>query len=458
MLKRYIGDRAFYRRAAVIMLPMLIQNVITSFVSLVDNLMVGQIWTEPMSGVAIVNELFFVFNICVFGCIEGADIFTAQFYGKGDLEGVRSSFRFKLIFLVCNLTVFTTLLLTMGDRLIMLFIHEGGEVDPALTFAYARKYLDIAIFQILPFSFVQLYAGTLKCSGQTVVPMIAGGTAVTMNAVLNYILIFGKLGLPAMGVEGAAIATIAAKFTEMAIVVIWSHTHKDKAPFVKGLYSTLKIPGALAALMFGKSLPLFLNEVLWSTGMMAQTQRLSTRGLSVVPALNITNTVWDLFACAIWAMANTLAIMVGHRLGAGELEEAVDEDRKLIALSVTTCAVLGLIMTGLAPYIPLAYNTNDGVRSLATSMLIIAALLLPVNAFVNSCYFTLRSGGKTFFTFIFDSGFIWAVIVPTAFILTRYTALDIVPLYAIVQSLTLIRGVVGYIFVKKRVWVNNLVG
>ena len=456
-MSKLIGTGAFYRRVLVIMLPMLIQNVITNFVSLVDNLMVGQIGTEPMSGVAIVNELFFVFNICVIGCIEGADIFTAQFYGKGDLEGVRTSFRFKLLFLLFNLTLFTTLLITMGDRLIMLFIHGGGDVDPAMTFAYARRYLNIVMLQILPFSVVQLYASTLKCSGMTVVPMAAGGTAVMLNAVLNYVLIFGKLGLPAMGVEGAAIATITAKFTEMAIVVIWTHTHKDKAPFVKGLYSTLRIPAGLAARMLRKSIPLFLNEVLWSTGMAAQTQRFSTRGLSVVPALNITNTCWDLFACAIFAIANTLSIMIGHRLGAGELEEAVDEQRKIMALNVAFCTLLAVIMGLLSPVIPQAYNTTDSVRELASSLLLIVAIMLPVNALVNSCYFTMRSGGKAFFTFLFDSGFIWAVIVPCSYVLTRFTDLDIVPLYAIVQSLALIRTVIGLIFVHKKVWVNNLV-
>lgn len=458
MQSNRLGDRDFYKKTFTIMLPILAQNVITNFVSLLDNLMVGQVGTEPMSGVAIVNELIFVFNLCVFGCIEGADIFTAQFYGSRNIEGVRSSFRFKLVFLACNLMLFTAAFGLFGDRLIGLFIHEGsGDVDPMLTFEYARRYLHVAMLQMLPFSLVQLYSGTLKCSGQTVVPMKAGITAVGVNAVFNYLLIFGKFGLPKMGVEGAALATVLSKIVELSIVVIWTHTHKDKAEFIEGAYSTLRIPGKLLPRMFVMSLPLFLNEVLWSVGMTYQTQCFSTRGIDVVPAVNITNTVNNLFSCAMFALGNTIAIIVGHRLGAGQLKEAVEEDTRLIAMSVTICAILGLIMGLLSPYIPMAYNTTESVRSLATQLLRVAAVLIPVNALVNTCYFTLRSGGKAIFTFLFDSGFVCAVIVPVAFVLSRFTDISIVPLFAVVHGMMIIKGIIGFVMVKKKVWVNNIV-
>ena len=209
--------------------------------------------------------------------------------------------------------------------------------------------------------------------------------------------------------------------------------------------------------MFVMSLPLFLNEVLWSVGMTYQTQCFSTRGIDVVPAVNITNTVNNLFSCAMFALGNTIAIIVGHRLGAGQLKEAVEEDTRLIAMSVTICAILGLIMGLLSPYIPMAYNTTESVRSLATQLLRVAAVLIPVNALVNTCYFTLRSGGKAIFTFLFDSGFVCAVIVPVAFVLSRFTDISIVPLFAVVHGMMIIKGIIGFVMVKKKVWVNNIV-
>ncbi|MCF0151173.1 MAG: MATE family efflux transporter [Firmicutes bacterium] len=458
MQSTLIGDKAFYKKTFSIMLPILAQNVITNFVNLLDNLMVGQVGTEPMSGVAIVNELMFVFNICVFGCIEGADIFTSQFYGSKNLDGVRSSFRFKLIFLSCNLLLFSAAFTFWGDELIRLFIHEGsGDVDPGLTFQYARQYLKVVMIQMVPFSIVQLYSGTLKCSGKTVIPMKAGITAVCVNALFNYLLIFGKFGFPQLGVVGAALATVLAKVVEMAIVVIWTHTHREEAPFICGVYSSLKIPSVLLSRMAVMSIPLFLNEILWSFGTTFQSQSFSTRGIDVVPAVNITNTVNNLFSCAMFALGNTIAIMVGHRLGAGQLKEAVEEDRRLIIMSVCLCAVLGLIMGLLAPYIPQAYNTTDSVRLLATQLLRVASVMIPINALVNTCYFTLRSGGKAVFIFLFDSGFVCGVLVPAAFILSRFTDIGIVPLFAIVHGLNILKGILGVIMVRKKVWVNNIV-
>ena len=456
--KRLIGDRAFYRRLFTVMTPILIQNVITNFVSLLDNLMVGQVGTEPMSGVAIVNQLLFVFNLCIFGGLAGAGIFTAQYYGRSDQDGVRYSFRAKYYIALLSAAAFTALFLLFGGELISLFLHEGGEaLDLAATLRYGEAYLRVMLLQILPFAVMQVYAGTLRETGETLLPMKAGIIAVLVNLVFNYILIFGKLGVPALGVTGAAAATVLSRFVECAIVVVWTHRHRDRNPFIVGAYRSPRVPAALARQIAVLGAPLLVNELLWSSGMTMLNQCYSLRGLEVVSATNISSTVSNLFFCAFFSMGSTVSILIGQLLGAGELERAVDEDRKLIAFSVALCAAVGAVMALLAPLVPELYNTTDSVKALAAELLLVSAAMMPVNAFTNTCYFTLRSGGKTLITFLFDSAFVWSVCVPTAFVLSRYTSLPILPMYIIIQSLELIKCAAGFFLVRSRKWVNNLV-
>ena len=458
-MKRYIGNRAFYRKLFTVMLPILIQNLITNFVSLLDNIMVGQVGTEPMSGVAIVNQLFFVFCLCIFGGLAGPGIFTAQFFGKGDDEGVRYTMRVKLYVALGAVLVFGALLIRFGDTLIGLFLHEGEEgLDLAATLGYGKSYLNVMLWQMIPFAACQLYASTLREAGETVLPMKAGVIAVFVNLCFNYILIFGKLGFPAMGVVGAAIATVIARVVECAIVITWPYRHPERCPYVKGAFRSLAVPGALFRQIAVMGLPLLVNELLWSGGMTTLNQCYSLRGLEVVSAFNISSTISNLFFCAFLAMGNAIAIIVGQLLGAGELEKARDDDRKLIAFSVALSVAVGGLMALAAPLLPRMYNTTEGVRQLAVGLLLIGAALMPLHAFANSCYFTLRSGGKTIITFVFDSVFTWLLSIPAAFILSRCTNLPILPMYAAVEALNIFKCILGLVLVRSGRWVVNLVG
>ena len=457
-LRSLIGDRAFYRKLFAVLVPILIQNLITNFVSLLDNIMVGQVGTEPMSGVAIVNQLLFVFNLCIFGGLAGAGIFTAQFYGKGDDEGVRHTFRAKLYIAVSALALFTLLFLTKGGTLIRLFLHEGKEqLDLGATMTHALAYLHVMLLQMFPFALCQIYSSTLRETGETVLPMKAGITAVFVNLVFNYIFIFGKLGFPEMGVVGAAIATVIARLVECAIVIGWTHRSRSRCRFITGAYRSLRVPAQLARRMFRLGAPLLLNELLWSAGMTMLNQCYSVRGLEVISALNISTTITNLFLCAFFAMGNAISILIGQLLGAGELERAVDEDRKLIAFALALSLFIGALMACVAPLIPQIYNTTPSVKALACSLLYVSAAAMPMNAYTNACYFTLRSGGKTVITFIFDSAFLWCVAVPTAFVLSRFTAVPILPLYVAVYALDLIKCAIGTYLLRRRKWVNNIV-
>ena len=458
MLRCFIGDKAFYKMALSVALPIMIQNAITNFVSLLDNIMVGQVGTLQMSGVSIVNQLLFVFNLCIFGAISGAGIFTAQFAGSKDDEGVRHTFRFKI--LIClGLTVLGVgLFLVFGDQFVSLYLQgDATPEDAAATLEYARGYLQVMHFGLLPFAISSAYAGTLRETGQTVVPMAAGISAVLVNLVLNYILIFGHFGFAPMGVRGAAIATVISRYVELAVNVVWLHTHSRANPYIKGAYRSLYIPRGLLRRICIKGLPLLANEALWSFGMAVLNQCYSTRGLDVVAATNISSTIWNLFSVSFMALGSAVGIIVGQMLGAGKTAEEVrDTDRKLITFSILTCGIFGTLLWAVSGLFPQIYNTTDAVRSLATSLICIGAVMMPFNAFTHATYFTLRSGGQTMVTFLFDSCFVWAVCVPVAFCLSRFTSLSILPLYAICQGLELIKCVLGAWMLKKGTWIQNL--
>ena len=457
LIRKLIGDRHFYKKVAVIALPVLVQNIITNFVSLVDNIMVGQVGTEQMSGVAIVNQLIFVFNICIFGGISGAGIFTAQYFGKGDHKGVRDTFRAKIIICLAVTLIATGTLYFYNEGLISLFLHQSDDgLDLAKTLVYAKDYIYIMLLGLLPFALTQAYSGTLRETGQTVVPLCAGIAAFVINISLNYVLIFGKLGAPQLGVQGAAIATVIARYAECLVVIIWTHLNKKKCKFIKGTYRSFKIPKALVKDIATKGAPLILNEVMWSLGTTMLVQCYSVRGLEAVSAMNISSTVSNLFFCAFFALGSAVSIIVGQLLGAGELKRAVDEDRKLIALAVAVCLVVGALLFLTAPLFPSVYNTTDSIKALAASLLRVAAVMMPINAFVHMAYFTLRSGGKTIVTFLFDSVFVWGVSIPVAFALSRFTGLPVLELYIIVQALELIKCVIGFVMLKKKLWVQNL--
>lgn len=457
--KKFIGDRAFYSMVLALAVPVMIQNGITNFVGLLDNIMVGQVGTEQMSGVAIANQLVFVFNLCVFGGVSGAGIFGAQFFGKGDSDGVRDILRIKL-WLALVLSVAAGVVFTFwSEPLISLFLHEGSESgDLAATLLYGKQYLSLMRLLLVPFALVQAYASTLRETGETKLPMQAGVVAVLVNLVFNYLLIYGKLGFPVLGVQGAAIATILSRIVEAAIVIAWTHRNRERNPFAVGLYRTLRVPSALLGQVAVKGSPLLVNEALWSMAMTTLAQCYSLRGLAVVAAVNITSTITNLFNIVFMSLGSSIGIIVGNLLGAGRMREARDADNKLIAFSVASCLLVGAIMAVVAPLFPRLYNTTDEVRRLAESMILISAAIMPFHAFTHATYFTLRSGGKTFVTFLFDSVFVWAVNVPIAFVLSRFTGLPILPLFAVCQAIEILKSFIGYFFVRSDVWMQNIVG
>lgn len=455
---KYIGDRNFYKRYLLLALPMILQNAITNLVSFLDNIMVGQLGTEQMSGVAIVNQLIFVYNLAIFGAVSAASIFGAQYFGNGNHKGHMHSFRFKLYASLIVTILASILFSTHGAELISLYLTDtagNGATDVTLT--YGLEYLAIMLVGLFPFAVTQAYATNIKETGQTLIPMIASFAAVGTNAVLDYLLIFGIGPFPEMGVAGAALATVISRYIEALIVVLWAHTHRQLNKYLENAYRGFGIPKSELKAILIKGFPLMLNEVLWATGMTTVTQCYSVRGLEVVAGLNIATTITNLFNIVYLQLGSCISIVVGQYLGAGDLKKAKDADNKMIVFSVFCCSVMAALMLIGGRFFPGIYNTSFEIKDLATKFITVSALIMPFCSFSHCSYFTLRSGGKTMVTFLFDSVFTWVVVVPVAFVLAHYTGFGIITVYFLVQATELIKVILGYHMVKSDVWLVQMV-
>ena len=457
--ERFFGDKRFYYRVISIAVPIILQNGITNFVSLLDNIMVGSLGTEQMSGVSIVNQFIFIFNLLIYGAISGAGIFCVQYHGTRDQNGISHTFRFKLYLNVLLTVLSIGAFALFGDYLISTFLSESSTSgDIALTFSEGQAYLRIMLIGLIPYSVSQVYASTLRETEHTVVPMVASVVAVTTNFVLNYILIFGKLGLDPMGVEGAAIATVASRFTELLILVVWSHRNTDKCLYFKGVFKSFSIPTGLVKRMLLKTLPLMANEFFWSISMTLRNQCYSTRGIDVVAAQNICSTIFNVFSVVYMSFGTVISIMVGSLLGQGRFKEAKDTNRKVLVCSVFCGITLGVLLTVSSGIFPELYNTDDNVKSLAAYMMIISGVYMPFYAFNNSSYFTIRSGGSVGITFIMDSGFMCLFMLPVSFIVSRFTSVDIYALFVICQGAEALKATISFFMLKKSSWTKRLVG
>ena len=456
-MNRYFGNRTFYRHVLSIMLPIVLQQGITNLVSLLDNIMVGQVGTEQMSGVAISNQLLFVFQLCVFGSLSGAGIFCAQYFGKGDQEKVRSVFRYKVLSTILITVLAIAIFCLLGSPLICLFLTDtGNSASIEETLRYGLQYLRIMLIGLVPFAAVQLYSSTMRETGETVIPMRASLTAVLVNMVGNYLLIFGHLGLPRMGVAGAAVATVISRFVELAMILYYARTRQSRFPYFRGIYKTLSVPGELAVEITKKGMPLLFNELLWSAGTTIIVQCYSTCGLNAVAAYNISSTVSNLFFLAGMAMGNAISIIVGQELGAGLTDRARDSARKLLTMATLLCLCVSGVMALTAPLFPRIYNTIAEVRDLARSLLLLDACFMTFRSLYNCSYFALRSGGKSLLTFLFDSCSMWIINIPLAFCLAHFTGLTLLPMYVVLQSLDVLKTVLGLYLVHRGIWVHNL--
>ena len=430
------------------LVPVLLGCVFQQLYNMVDTIIVGKgVGSDALAAVGATGTIVFFILGFMNGLTTGFTVLSSQRYGAGDYEGLRKSVGNAFV-----LGLIVTVIMTIASLLGMDWLLRIMQT-PEDIFDMSKEYIVIICVGIIFTTLYNLTASILRAVGNSKVPLYF----LILSALLNVVLDLFFIMVLSWGVAGAAIATVLSRYVELGIIAVWSHTHTDKVPYIKGVYRTLKIPKELTQQIVAKGLPLILNEALWAFGIAILNQCYSTRGLAAVAGINISSTITNLFNVVFIAMGSALAIIVGQLLGAGKLKEAKETDTKLIFASVASCFVIGTIMAIVAPLFPQLYNTTDEVKELATFFIIFSAFMMPFNAFLHSAYFTLRSGGKTLITFFFDAGFVWIVSIPLAMMLSRLTDMPVRVLYACCTGADLIKVVIGYILVKRGKWVVKIV-
>lgn len=451
-------DRTIYKRTVLLAVPMMIQNGLTNMVGLIDNVMVGSLETEAMTAVSIIGQLMFVFSLAVFGGMSGPGIYGAQYYGQKNNKGLQNTFRIKIWIGIFCLAAGLVAFIFGNDFLIGLYLKgESETVDPILTLNFAKEYLAIMLLGLPPFIITQIYATSLRETGESRLPMIAGVVSVFVDIIFNYLLIFGHFGFPRLGVRGAAVATVLARIVEMTVVLIVANMQKSRFVFLQSVFKTLIVPKSIAIKIVKKGLPIFFNEFLWAGGIAALTQCYSRLGLDIVAGLNISNIICNLLNVVFVALGSAVGIVIGQLLGASEYNRAKKSSFSLMWFTGFVSAGLAAVLIAVSGAFPKLYATTDAIRDYGQGFIIITALFFPVQGFLNALYFTLRSGGKTFVTFLFDSVYTWVAVLPLAVLLCSFTSLPVFTIYAIVQSADILKLIIGYTLIKKGVWVSNLV-
>lgn len=447
-MKKFFGNKAFYKATLAIALPIMAQQFVTSFVNLIDNIMIGSVGSLALTSVTVANRVYLIFNSTMFGICGAAGIFIAQYYGAKNKEKCQKILNINLACGFFVAALFVLALLIVPRQLMEIFSSQFVVVDESL------KYLQYAVLTYVPFAFSFSIMMALRAVGINKIQLLVGVITVAINTSLNYILIFGHFGFPVLGVQGAAIATAIARFVEMFIYM--AILLRKKHMFHFSIQGLLHLDMALIRSMVRKAIPLTVNEILYSLGLTMIFLSYMRCDENLISGISVVDTVMQIAYIVFGGLSSAVSILIGNRLGANEIEEAKTNSYRLLTFGVMIGIVMGTTLIFVAPIIASFYNVEDIIKQTIVSLLSIKSILLPIYVYNVCIFFTLRAGGDTFSTMLMDSGFLWCAGVLLSTLLSMFLDIPLVMLYAIVESCDLIKLFVATYFFKKGRWAKNM--
>lgn len=401
----------FYKTMIHIGLPIAISHLLTSALNLVDTLMIGGLGETAIAGVGVANRLFFLFSLSMYGVYSGCGIFTAQYWGRRDVQNIRRVMGIMLIFGSAVGLLFTLGSLVMPVQLLDLFSND------ALAIQEGSKYLRIIGISYLFTAISFMYSFTSRSVHQTTMPMLVSGAALIMNTVLNYSLIYGNFGFPKMGVEGAALATLIARAFEM--IAMWSAVYLSKShPLRASLKELFDIDKALITKIVKTGYPVFVNEATWALGNTVYFIAYGYIGTGALTVVTIAYTVADLFQALFMGIGSACGVMVGNDIGRGDFDKAFEDSKRFLKITalLSLGIVAGTILTRqwiAAMYSELSVETT---KMLLDTLVVTGIYQLPKMFTFTMIVGILRSGGDTHFCMLLDLATVWLVGVPLGFI------------------------------------------
>lgn len=448
MLKKMFGSKEFYKTVILIALPIMAQQFVTSFVNLIDNIMIGSVGSIALTSVTVANKFYLIFNSTLFGLCGSSGIFIAQYFGAKDDKKCQQVFNINLLFSLLSGLLFTAMILFFPIQILKLFSNTPAIIEAGST------YLNFIKYSYIPYSISMTCMMAFRAVGINNIQLKVGILTVAINTILNYVLIFGHFGFPALGVEGAAIATLIARLVETMIYIMLLLKHRHY--FKLDLPGLVHIDSDLVVKVMRKAIPLTINEILFSLGNAMIFKSYIRTNEFLVAAISVVDTVMNIAFIVFGGLSSAVAILIGNKLGANKLKEARENSLKLIVFGAILGIATTLILIITSSLIPSLYQLEPEINQTITLMIRIKGLMIPVYV-INVCvFFILRAGGDATSTLIMDSGFLWGANVLVSTLLSMFIPIPLIMLYAIVESLDIIKLFVAFFFYKKGNWVRNM--
>lgn len=442
-------DNHFTTTLIRLMVPIAIQQFFISGLALVDNIFVGQLGDVAVTSVSLANQIYFVLNLIYFGIVSGSAIFTAQYWGKQDVDNIRRVVGLTLSINLVFGIIFTLLAELIPDRLMMIYT-----TDPAVI-ALGSSYLRIYALGYIMLGVSQGLYGILRSAERVHIPMVFNSLALIINTSLGYVLIFGKLGMPVMGVMGVATANATARIVETVILGIYLIS--TRSFLLQKISSLFHIEWAFVLRFIKTSAPVLVNEVMWSLGVSAYNAIYAHISTEAAAAANISTTIESLAFVPLISVGFACAVMIGNRIGAGEVDLAHRYARRLVGISLTFGLIMGILMFISRNWVLSIYKISADTRFYTAMILACLSVGLLVKSW-NVIMFigVLRAGGDTRFSLFLEMGTMWLYGVPGAWIAAHLLHLPVYWVIAVVLSEELLKAVIVFFRFRSQRWIHHV--
>ena len=443
-----LKDKKFMKKVLVVAIPMMLQQLITNSVNLLDNLMVGQLGDYAISGVATSNKFFMVGVFAIMGIVTAASIFMAQYNGANKKKQLVESFRYALIGSELVMLPFVLAALLFPTQIISFF-----NKDPELI-AAAKQYLPLAALTFIPQALSFTIQNAMRSLGHTKYPLMASIISVISNAFFNYTFIFGHFGAPQLGITGAALGTLFARIIELSFILVVYF--RSPWPFKTNIQELLSIPMEIIKKITTKSIPLLINEIGWSGGMAMLFKFYSTRGAVAIAGMTIASTTTDLFFVLFSGMAVATNVIVAHELGADNLQVAKKYGYQLLQFAVIMSLMFAIVLFSVSFLTPHLYDVSSEVKDIAGTIIRVQGIFFWIYMFNAQVFFIIRAGGDIRSTLIMDAGYMWFVNLVVVSFVAYQTNWNIYGIYIAGQATDILKMIISGTFFRKEKWVTNM--
>lgn len=449
MQKSSFDSRVFYKSVLALVLPMAVQNLINVGISSLDVIMLGKVGETVLSASSLANQIQFIMTMIFFGVTSGACVLTAQYWGKGDRRTIEKVMGISLRISLATGILFTLAVILFPAPLMSLFTNESEVI------AEGVKYLQIVGYSYLFMSITVVYLNIMRSVEKVIISTVVYSVSLVTNGVLNAIFIFGLLGLPAMGISGAALATSIARFVELVIVLIYAY--RPGQPVRLRFSDIFTRDPQLFRDFLRYSIPVTLNEMMWGGGVSMITAIIGHMGQSAVAANSVAQVTRQLAIVVAVGIANATAIMIGKAIGEGNEDKAENFGRRFVWLTVIAGVIGGVVVLCVSPIASAALTLTDQAREYLTFMMFVMSYFVIGQAFNTTMVVgVFRAGGDTRFGLIEDTAAMWGVSILIGFLGAFVFGWSVQAVYVVLLSDEVIKIPVNWWRYKTKIWLRNV--